>query len=88
MGDTVDRPESEHLTWKGGFPRLVELLTCKVVKNLPANVRDTRDKGSLDGEDPMEEEMATHSSILARKIPRTEEPGRLSPQGHKESDTT
>ena len=28
-------------------------------------------------EDPLEEEMATHSSILAREIPRTEEPGRL-----------
>ena len=32
---------------------------------------------SLDGEDPLEEEMATHSSILAWRIPRTEEPGRL-----------
>ena len=52
-----------------------------MVKNLPANVRDTRDKGSLDGEDPMEEEMATHSSILARKIPQTEEPGGLPPMG-------
>ena len=29
---------------------------------------------SLGGEDPLEEEMATHSSILAREIPRTEEP--------------
>ena len=32
---------------------------------------------SLSQEDPLEEEMATHSSILARKIPWTEEPGRL-----------
>ena len=32
--------------------------------------------GSLDGEDPLEEGMATHSSILARKILWTEEPGR------------
>ena len=33
---------------------------------------------SLGGEDPLEERMATHSSILAlKKIPRTEEPGRL-----------
>ena len=31
---------------------------------------------SLGGEDPLEEEMATHSSILAWKIPQTEEPGR------------
>ena len=32
---------------------------------------------SLDQEDPLEEEMATQSSILAWRIPRTEEPGRL-----------
>ena len=35
--------------------------------------------------DPLEEDMATRSSILAWRIPRTEEPGGL--QGHKESDT-
>ena len=33
--------------------------------------------GSLGPEDPLEQEMATHSSILAWKIPWTEEPGRL-----------
>ena len=43
---------------------------------------------SLDLEDPMEEEMATHSSILAWRIPWTEEPGGLQSMGHKESDTT
>ena len=32
---------------------------------------------SLGGEDPLEEEMATHSSVLARKIPWIEEHGRL-----------
>ena len=43
---------------------------------------------SLGGEDPLEKEMATHSSILAWEIPGTEEPGRLySLWGHKESDT-
>ena len=31
----------------------------------------------LDREDPLEKDMATHSSILAWEIPRTEEPGRL-----------
>ena len=36
---------------------------------------------SLDWEDPLEEGMATHSSILACKIPRTEEPGRLQSMG-------
>ena len=42
----------------------------------------------LGGEDPLEEGMATHSSILAWRIPRTEEPGGCSPQGHKEWDET
>ena len=36
---------------------------------------------SLGWEDPLEEEMATHSSILAWEIPWTEEPGRLQPMG-------
>ena len=42
---------------------------------------------SLDQEDPLEKEMASHSSILAWEIPGTEEPG-YSPRGHKELDTT
>ena len=46
--------------------------------------------GSVPGlEDRLEEGMATHSSILAERIPWTEEPGRLySPWGHKELSTT
>ena len=36
---------------------------------------------SLSGEDHLEEEMATHSSTLAWRIPWTEEPGRLEPMG-------
>ena len=40
----------------------------------------------LGQEDPLEKEMATHSGILAWRIPWTEEPG--SPCGHKESDKT
>ena len=43
---------------------------------------------SLDQEDPLEKEMATHSSILAWKIPWTEELGGLQSTGLKESDTT
>ena len=43
---------------------------------------------SLDQEDPVEEEMATHSSILAWRIPQTEEPGRLQSVGSQELDTT
>ena len=41
----------------------------------------------LGWEDPLEEEMATHSSSLARKNPWTEEPGGLQFMGYKESDT-
>ena len=43
---------------------------------------------SLGREDPLEKEMAIHSSILAWKIPWTEEPGRLQSMGFQESDTT
>ena len=43
---------------------------------------------SLSQEDPLEEEMATHSSILAWEITWTEEPGGLQSKGHKESDRT
>ena len=43
---------------------------------------------SLGQKDPLEGEMATHSSILAWIIPLTEKPGGHSPWGHKESDTT
>ena len=39
-------------------------------------------------EDPLGEEMATHSSVLAWKIPQTEEPGGLQSMGYKELDTT
>ena len=42
----------------------------------------------LGGEDPLEKEMATHSSILAQRIPWTKEPGTLQSTGLQESDTT
>ena len=54
-------------------------MVAQIVKNLPA-VRETHVQ-SLGQEDPLEEEMATHSSILAWKIPWTEEPGRLQSMG-------
>ena len=50
-----------------------------MVKNLPA-MQETQLQ-SLGWEDPLEEEMTTHSSILAWRTPRTEEPGRLQPLG-------
>ena len=61
-------------------------LVAQMVKRLPA-MQETRVQ-SLGWEDPLEKEMAAHSSILAWKIPWTEEPGRLQSMGLKESDTT
>ena len=54
-----------------------------MVKNPPANAEDARDLGSIPGlgRSPGEQEMATHSSILAWKIPQTEEPGGLQSVG-------
>ena len=58
-----------------------------MVKNLPA-MQETRVQ-SLGQEDPLEKEMATHSSILAWEISWTEEPGGPIIHGvAKESDTT
>ena len=52
------------------------------VKKLPASLetRETQIR-SLGGEDPLEKVMATHCSILAWSIPRTEEPGELQSKG-------
>ena len=61
-------------------------LIAQLVKNLSA-VQETLIQ-SLGQEDPLEGEMATHSNILAWRIPRTEEPGRLQSMVSKESDTT
>ena len=52
---------------------------AQMVKNLPAK-QETRVQ-FLGWEDPLEKEMATHSSILAWRIPWTEEPGRLQSMG-------
>ena len=65
-----------------GFPGVSDGLKC-----LPA-MQETQ-VWSLDWDDPLEKEMATHSSTLAWKIPWMKEHGRLySPWGHKESDMT
>ena len=56
------------------------------VKNQPAKAGDLRDSGRIPRwEDPLEEKMATHSSILARRIPWTEEPAGLQSMGSKKS---
>ena len=54
-------------------------LVAQRIKHLPA-IQETRVR-SLGWEDPLEKEMATHSSILAWRIPRTEEPGGLQSTG-------
>ena len=56
-----------------------------MVKNLPDNAGDSRDMGLrralLGQEEPLEKEMATHSSVLAWRIPGTGEPGGLQSTG-------
>ena len=54
-------------------------MVAQMVKRLPT-MQETRVQ-SLGQEDPLKKEMATHSSILAWKIPWTEEPGRLQAMG-------
>ena len=53
-----------------------------MVKNLPA-VQEMQETGarSLGQDDPLEEEMATHSSVLAWKIPQIEDPGGVQSMG-------
>ena len=57
-----------------------------MVKNLPT-IQETSVL-SLGREDPLKEEMATHSSILAWRISWAEEPTKLQSTDHKESNTT
>ena len=61
----------------------------QAVKNPPA-MQETQETqvGSLGGDDPLEEEMTTHSSILAWEIPWSEKPGGLQATGSQRSDTT
>ena len=54
---------------------ILSSLVAQMVKRLPT-MQETQVR-SLGQEDPLEKEMETHSSILAWKIPRIEEPGRL-----------
>ena len=66
-----------------GFPEGAMIRIC-------LSMQETQEMwvSSLGGEDPLEEEMATHSSILAWKIPWTEGSGGLQPRGPKELDMT
>ena len=67
-------------------PALWASLVAQLVRNLPA-VQETWVQ-FLGLEDTLEKEMATHSSILAWRIPWIEEPGRLQFMGLQELDTT
>ena len=71
-----------------GYPFLYSWasLVAQLVKNLPT-MWETWVQ-SLGWEDPLEKGTATHSSVLAWRIPWTEEPGRLPVQGVTESDMT
>ena len=69
------------MSLKGVFTFLGAFLVAQMVKN-PPEMQETRVR-SLGGEKPLEEEMVTHFSSLAWRIPWTEEPW-----GHRESDTT
>ena len=60
-----------------------------VVKNLPVSAGEIRDTGSIPGlERSLEKEMATHSSLLAWRIPWSEKPRRLQSIGSEESNMT
>ena len=69
----------ERELFSGYFTQEEASLVVQMVKNLPV-MRETRVQ-SLGREDPLEKEMATHSSILAWKIPWTEELGWLLSMG-------
>ena len=60
-----------------------------MVKNLPANAGDLKDAGSIPGqEDPLEEDMTIHTTVLAREIHGQKSLVGYSPWGCKELDTT
>ena len=83
--------QSDIRSGRRGFPKFTKLLwnevwiiiwaslVAQMLKNLPA-MQETQ-VGSLDWEDPLKKGMATHSSILAWRIPWAEEPGGLQSLG-------
>ena len=76
------RPHSRERVELAFEPKESGLLSlAQLVKNPPA-VQETWVR-ALGREDPLEKEMATHSRVLAWRIPWTEEPGGLHPWGHK-----
>ena len=87
--DSWGRKESdttEWLIWSDLICINESRLVAQLVKNLPA-MQETWVQ-FLGQEDPLEKEMATHSGILAWRIPWIEEPGRLQSMRSQELDTT
>ena len=71
--DTTERLTHTHMVLKGAS------LVAQMVKNLSAVLKTWVQ--SLGQEDPLDEEMATHSTVLAWRSPWTEEPGKLQSMG-------
>ena len=71
--DTTERLTHTYMVLKGAS------LVAQMVKNLPAVLKTWVQ--SLGQEDPLEEEMATHSTVLVWRSPWTEEPGKLQSMG-------
>ena len=84
MHSDLATPILKYSTTEVGLYLLRASLVARSGKNLPA-VQETWVQ-SLGWEDPLEKEMATHSSILAWKIPWTGESGRLQSMRLQESD--
>ena len=73
-----DNPGAKQLTLPGNRTLGTALMALRLLPgDTPAKGGNAGDVGLLGLEDPLEEEMATHSSILAWKIPWTKESGRL-----------
>ena len=91
LGDTAGAVVYRKGSLAGMRMRLINEIWASLAtqqgKNLPATQKTQ--VRSLQGEDPLEKGKAAHSSILAWRIPWTEEPKGVgySPWGHKESDT-
>ena len=75
--NTLDSIKINFTYFFWGFPGVSVIKKKKKKTCLPMQKMQETQVQSLDWEDPLEEEMTTHSSILARKIPRPEEPGGL-----------
>ena len=85
--------DSKEFVCNAGDPGSIPGYSCLIhryvfyILNPAANAGDTKNAHSLGQEGPLEKEMATHSSILAWKIPWTEEPGGLQSMGSQRVTT-